>query len=689
MSVQSPLRELSGKLVALEGDVDVVATQLRLLPPSQKILVLPALTNEVPHDLDPQDFNARTCIRSAHEAFEEQTERARSFLQSSTTTQPRLVFINGGSVRARATCITKICENITNGDVEEAEIIFNETVKDGVAGLMEDEDTGVEEVESDGKEEQDATGEETAQETPQKVEDPSLKAMKAAESLDRETAELQEAANEGHTLISNDASKATVTEAQAETPEVRGKFPNGGTGDDIVRTVVTVPSRAEALRENRSTLSLGRPPSTNNLRDSMVSHDLPHSQQRKDINGYNGNYERPQDLLSPGIYSPCSVASTPAVVFGEARVVEFQPTPKKTTRKVKSVDKFYPSNAGYADLSPSPNCLVKHAKSAYPLGQPGTSGSKTQGDHNDDDFPTLPKTSFVRASMTMIKKSSIYGGSLSCPSSSVSTPKARVYIDRGTNPEDVPAKELPEEAAPFEPVFPVVEDLVIHFAQNDPHDIFEHVLSSYKSGSYPIFPMKEPESSTIQECPLNGEEPPLQPISPMTIETDNDEILQLDEFDPYSTNNYSGGAKPRLRKNPPEENSSQALNPPGSSLTPPPSARGFAEKLCEFSPVNPNSVIGIQNSLRSLLNQHLPAGEHGYTQYYYPVSPETERLWKPVFRNEDTSSIGNAGRNLDLIIALGCEEGVKTEFLFQVSGQIEKLGMKEDGLNRSSKIDLR
>jgi hypothetical protein len=131
------------------------------------------------------------------------------------------------------------------------------------------------------------------------------------------------------------------------------------------------------------------------------------------------------------------------------------------------------------------------------------------------------------------------------------------------------------------------------------------------------------------------------------------------------------------------------LEPPTPSLTPPPTAHGLSEKFCEFSPMNPNSVIGIQNSLRSLLNLHFPAGGNGYTQYYFPVSPETERLWKPVFRNDENASIGNEGRTVDQIIALGCEEGVKKDFFAQVSGQIEKLGMKRDGLNRSSKIDLK
>ena len=60
-----------------------------------------------------------------------------------------------------------------------------------------------------------------------------------------------------------------------------------------------------------------------------------------------------------------------------------------------------------------------------------------------------------------------------------------------------------------------------------------------------------------------------------------------------------------------------------------------------------------------------------------------------MFRNDDKSSTGNEGRTVDQIIALGCEEGVKKDFFTQISGQVERLGMKRDGLSRSGKVDLR
>lgn len=118
------------------------------------------------------------------------------------------------------------------------------------------------------------------------------------------------------------------------------------------------------------------------------------------------------------------------------------------------------------------------------------------------------------------------------------------------------------------------------------------------------------------------------------------------------------------------------VDPPTPTLTPLPT-RGNADRFLDFSPINAGNAISVQNSLRQLLSIHFPAGE--YSQYYYPVAPEAERLWKPVFRNDERSSIGNEDRTVDQIVALGCEEGVKRDFFWQISGQIEKLGIKRDG----------
>jgi hypothetical protein len=676
-SVKSQPQEQRGKLVAVEGDGDTVATQLRLLPPSQKILILPSLLDDLPQDINAQSFNARALIRDVHKVFLERTERARSFLQSSTTEQPRLVFMNGGSVRARTTCIAKICENITNGDVREAEIIFNEVVKDGVAGLMRNEGVTEEEVESNEEKYVDGEG---GEEVPERPEEPRLKAMQAADSLDRETAELQEDSDEGNIVGSTEDSTA-VSEAQAEVSVAKEEGSPSETGDSIVRTVVTVPGTAEGTRGKRTTFGSRYPSSPTTPFTSTTDYAAALSQQTDGDSEYDSDDNYTPDVI-PGDDSFFPVSPIPAVVYGEACVVDVQVVaPNKLARKVKSFDKVFPTR-GPSDWNSGSPSQIRHSKSAYHLGRPGTSSGCLQ---EDQDYQTLPRTTYVRASTTMIKNSSISGSSIR---SSAPTPKPRIFVDRGTDAEDMVIAEKLEGDAPFEPVFPVVEDLVIHFSYEDPYKIFEYVISGYKSGSYPVFPSSEQEFSSIPASPTtsNVGEATIRPISRLTAETDDDGCHRHHEFDTYAANNYSEGVTQWPLKH---SKSGRNIQPSSPTPTPPPSAKGIPNKFCEFSPINPNSVIGIQNSLRSLLNLHFPAGKYGYTQYSFPVAPEMERLWKPVFRNDDSSSIGHEGRTVDQIIALGCEEGVKKDFFSQISGQIEKLGTKRDGLNRSSKIDLR
>src|ERR1700722_12933464 len=115
-----------GSLVALDGDTDAISTQLRLLPLSSKILILPPLSSVVQQPQQGVPFNARSFIRHVHELLSSRVETARCFLEFSTSAQPRLVFMNGGCVSALTICITTICEKITNWEIRKAEEIFEE-----------------------------------------------------------------------------------------------------------------------------------------------------------------------------------------------------------------------------------------------------------------------------------------------------------------------------------------------------------------------------------------------------------------------------------------------------------------------------------------------------------------------------------------------------------------------------------
>jgi hypothetical protein len=703
----------SGKLVALEGDIDAVSTQLRLLPPSQKILVLPSLLENLRPNTEKDDFDARAFVRDVHTAFTERTETARSFLQSSTSAHPKLVFMNGGSVSARITCITRICENLTNRGVGEAETIFNEIVKYGVAGLMREEGVAEEEVEAEGPNVESAGGEATVED---RIEDQSFRATKAADTLDRETTALQSESNarSRDDLAGNNAvgimdcaetspvDQTRDSQVHEEPDEAEDVVFTNQHGDKIVRTVVTMPTRNTSLRAKRSTFGPRYVPEPPFNAPANYASALVHQTEND-----NNNYEYDADVASPGGDSIISVPPTPGVVYGEACLVDVQSVaPKNYPKRVKSVDRFFLSNSRFHEAILSPKTL-KHMTSDSVLGdRPATSGGRILRDSSHPDLQTLPRTTFVRASETVIKRPPPTSGSVRSSTSSATRPTPRVFVDRGTDagetPLETPISEDSEINKPLTPVFTMVEDLIIHFTNGTSDEIFKSVVRSYKDGSYPIAPesqitIEEPTSSPSTISSLSSSSPdklvpPLRPTY-LTSQTDDGGHHTRTEYDPYgSQDSYPPDTK---RQRPPRSQLERAdsaihdVEPPATTITHPLEPNNFAAKFVEFSPANPTNAISAQNSLRSVLNIHFPAGENGYSQYYYPIAPEANRLWKPVFRNDDTVSIGNEDRTFDQIIALGCEEGVKKDFFAQVSGQVERLGIKKDGMSRSGKLDIR
>lgn len=689
-SVEQPQPAVEGKLVALEGETDTISTQLRLLPPSQKILVLPSLLETVSKP-DKHSFKPRAYVREVHEAYTSRIETAWSFLESSTTAHPRLVLMNGGSIGARTACIASICQNLTNGDVEKAEAILNDIVKDGVAGLLAHEDEENEYAQSNDANESTAKTVEKADES---EEDPTVKAMKAADSLDRETAALQEdeAGDSEVTLVTPVESSSEIKKgAVSEDPEkaiIRAT--DAVYKDDIRTTEITIPDRKNAMSDGLSTFGGAGSRTPMSVASFLTAPLSQHSHTSAEDEGE--GYDT--DLISPG-EDTFSVPPTPRVEYGEACVVDVQATLvkhlAKEVRRTKSMEDLSHGRSKPRVISLPPGKL-RHSKSEYHLGERPTSASGRIEDPDAPEFVQLPQTTFVRASTTTIRKaqSLVY----SEPSSSQTTPTMRIFVDRGADAWDPDASEepAPEEAVSYEPVFPALEDLVIHCVNDMPNETLASVFQSYKNVTYPTMP---PPSSTVSgdECPqtpTNAAESLAEPESRETPEPERVEAITEDEFDPYS----SGHHYPTIKQSIPRSKFARierdpSPEPPSPTVTLPAPVSIVDEKFCEFPILAPSTVIGIQNSLRAFLGARFPAGDNGYSQYYFATAPEADRLWKPVFRIDQNASIGDEGRTIDQIIALGCEDGVKKEFFSQISGQVERLGTKRDGLSRSGKLDLR
>jgi hypothetical protein len=715
-----------GSLVAIEGDANIVSTQLRLLPPSSKILVLPALKDSIKISTEEQNaaFNARSFVRDVHKSFSCRIETARSFLDASTSTQPRLVFMNGGSVSARTTCITTICENVTNGDIREAEELFREIVKHGVSGLMKIDDVVEEISPTETETESEATLEEVT-----RYEDPIVAAMNAAESLDHATASLQPYENEefeddmsDHSEYSADdqtfSTPVTISQIKSQSDFAIPSIEKSGTaaltngvnsnlesmrpgtsstgeddksvfrtGGDAIRTsIITAPSRSASMMERRSQYILLAPKSPDatdsDCSDYYETESIQGSVDHVDKNSTTVMRER----LS---FIPLTPNKTE---YLEAQIVDVavHDVKRNVAKRTKSLDRgsfrrsFHPQSR--VDIySPQP-FLPAHGLGIKRTGDLVFASGSSERFADMSSFENIPRTTFRKAAQTTIKRLTALN---------LAASNTHLYVDRGTDLEDSPsetvAEEEPEEEEPFMPVFPVVEDLIIHFTNKTPNDIFDSVIRSYKNGSYPVLPTTPSEAAVTDSRPstaVDDFDHSSRPFSNITAETDDDGYHRRQELDPYNPDSYQPNGQclwpaPRYPKD--FAHTASIAGPLTPATTPPPTLSVVAEKFHEFSPMNSMSAVGIHNSLRAALNVYFAPETTNYRQYEYAA--ENDRFWKQMFRSDDTQK--GEESTVDQILALGSEDGVSKDLFQEICGQVEKLGTKKRGITRTGKVDIR
>lgn len=256
-----------------------------------------------------------------------------------------------------------------------------------------------------------------------------------------------------------------------------------------------------------------------------------------------------------------------------------------------------------------------------------------------------------------------------------------------------------QESTSFEPAFRILEDLIIQFKDGSSDEILESVVATYKDGSYPAALRERPPilvPSPTSPVFSGTHDPSVHGLaSHIAAETDGMGHHERQESEVYHLE--GDGYQPETSRLWPSQNGFGS-SPAGEmrqfgaletpSMTPPPTANGMSHRFCDFSYTNSSTAVHIQDSLRAILDSYFPTGETGYSQGYSLVTTGTDRLWKPVFGNIDDST-GAQRTTVDQIIAFGREEGVDLDFFAHISGQIEALGMKRNGINKAGKLDLR
>ncbi|KAI0552703.1 hypothetical protein F4679DRAFT_45873 [Xylaria curta] len=686
--------EHHGSLVAFEGPQDIISTQLRLLPTSPKILILPSFQYFVKDNDTNLPFDARLQILRTHEACDARTEMARNFLRESTPDNKRLVFMNGGTASAQMSCISAISKHETNGDFIKAEAIFSELIQDGIAGLKRESKP---EEEARGISQGDATTDinERHDNVP---DDPITRAMRAADALDLETAFLQD---------TNDLDPVIASRPRSTSVPV---LPAADDRQSSVPFYLLNPTDGPHSLPRPGSIGQGQLLYVEKWRAMTATEDQLPDPNNAPISPNCNSEVRSFELLRPtsAVGPPrATVESTPGspALVGEARLVDMRSFIPTTHKRTKSVDRIYATAIRNQDIA---LCNFPQSASAK------LENNTEEKENSPIEKPVLRSNFYTEAPYSIIIKPnrSIVRNCLPPPLNLGSKQQplddahvfnpSRDYVHRGTITD--PILNMPKTGTendfglgtdePFRTVLPMAEDLVIYFKAEESETKLEAMIHAFKHGRYPIsMPplLPEPKGNANQlDTPTTGglsqeraEEEIQHSIS----------IYSTDEYDPFAAHgDYLGSrATPYVSKQdiggrPPETAASTA--PTLSQVQSQRSIISSDKIFHDFDLKECKTAVCIQNSLRSILNVHFPSENTGYHQFNFPLLPELNNLWRPVFR-EEPSKDSKATRKIDLILAIGAQKGVSKGLLCAITSSLEKLGRRPNGTSRSGRLDLR
>lgn len=674
--------------MAFEGPADVVSTQLRLLPPSSQVLILPDLEHYM-KKADNKGFSARSYVKEVHEAAHARNKVALQFLSDSSRGNKRLVFLNGGTAGAISQCISYISYYQTAGDSLHAEMILQEVLRQGVQGFEVANGKGCNDLVVSKAESvcsRDAVPWEDEEEM---REDPITRAMRAADALYKETESLEPIECYIRTRprsLSFPAPGWMDGVGQASPFFMIGSPPNEEVElEEQIENDISPSRRRTTIRASTNcsgmTIPMAYRPSSSTSRACLT------------LNNTNKSHTRNQSSTSNTLMSP--PISPLEVEFGEARVVQVQALKKaaQTLRRTRSLDDKDLHRARMrrrADSNPLP---VPTEEAPAPASQenknPCRHLSILEDPFSNNNLIRLPRAKFVRANTTTVRKSPTFSKS---PYDRLSHPHAA----QDDKPEDEKNKEEIHSEVNRDPILPFLEDLVIQFTGEVSNHVLDSVIESLKSGLYPIstLPVDYEGTAGSESCPstprtadLFDEEytTGLPPVAEVPISE------EAGDCDAYSMSGISRASNFRFQSPcpslPPE------VQPPTPAHTPPILGIEADVKRPRFQVVSTTdrvNAIAIQNNLRSIIDaQFPPEQDRRYRLSRYSLIPQMDKLWRPMFWNAGTKGRISSERTADLILAIGAQNSVKSEVVSALTGQVEKLGSKSTGMTRSGRLDLR
>lgn len=698
--------------MAFEGPKKLISTQLRLLPTSPQILILPNLQHYMskyrPDSHTP--FSPRSYIKEIHLAALARRKAALRFLDESTSDNKRLVFLSGGSAGAVSQCISAISEHQTAGDAILAEATYRNIASQGVKGLDQEEEYAnrhaLESLSSVRDQDEYLPGDSIE-------EDPITRAMRAADALYKETDSLQPLDCYIRTRprsLSLPMLDLTSSLGQASPFFVFGSAPSEDGGsvsadDDEDKPLpgeganANVNSRASRSSHGGPKLWITVPPRAgSSIVETMMTRSS--TDRRSTVHL----------LPSPTPDSFASPSLTPdGVVYGEARLVQMAASKSQMPlRKTRSLDDLALNEVRRRRCSAQ---LGSIAKRVAPIGTPPEAKSRhlsiVDEPYSANNLLHLEQAKFVKAQTTTIRRSPTFpkGGLVATPTT---PPLRETYVSHGTDAEEVGNGNGNSEEQEFEPVLPLHEDLVIHFTSFGRDYILDSVIQSFKDGSYPIR-STTPESfhtAASDSCPSTpgsgdvfDQESHEDGLSPVAEVPSSDEAS---DYDPYAArgDDVRLASKMAAQQQPPRASAVPAAAAPQEQQPPPTPAQSPSPHVeARFHSLSTagrasaiaTHVIATQNALRGVLEGYYSQQEGpGYLQGSSSLLPEMDKLWTPIFRESAEMQGATASQiTADLILAIGCQKGVNGEVVAAVTGQVEKLGSKSNGMSRSGRLDIR
>lgn len=626
MATAVPL-ERTGRIIAFEGPSELVSTQLRLLPTSRQIRVLPGLQHYMRDSNSELPFDARQLIHRIHTAAQARHTEALEFLQTPTVAADgrRLVFVDGGTIGAHAACLSAIMEHQTGGNAEAADLTFSQLVSDGTAGLLlgrpssrqsgapsvADEE-GPEPVGHDRVQEgKQGAWEELGDDGP--IEDPIMQAIRAADELYKQTEFLQPTSHDVDLTVRlidipprsrrrSSAPAIQTTEAfRSSTSSVYSQD-----GEPLVEAAPSVSADREAMGVKPASATTRKPP----LRISIPPPPIP---------GAGDVAVSPNRQLPSGPYHPHHLQPLEPLHPRRPRTAEAALSPEKEQGRVSSIiRKYQGSNSG----SKYDSCSMPNLRSPSEP-EPGSGEGK---DDNRAVNRVVPKPTETRGQ-------------------------------------------------PSVEVLPLLEDLVIQFSTETSDEVLDLVFERFKDGYYP------------GRVLASGSAAPEDHDTFQQIAAGPQHLVAGDalgnEKSASTDGDASSGGTPRMEHGLPTPGHSPTLSDTTSAAALNPERTFYSLSIVD------ETAVSIQNCLRSLFASHYPLQAHGYSALDSSDLPEATGLWKPLECNAGRTATSDCDRRVDMILAVGAERGVQKDQVSELAGQIEKLGSRDSGLSRSGRLDIR